>query len=86
MVFESEKDSREIELGVGDIIEYTCNMTGEKVRRIVVVGDTGYMCLRLDTMAQVLNRTSLNSIKEFYKCEMDFKIIKSENLKIVEVA
>lgn len=86
MVFESKADSREIELGVGDIMEYTCNMTGEKVRRLVVVGDTGYMCIRLDTMAQVLNRTSLNSIKEFYMYEMDFRIIKAENLKIVEVA
>lgn len=86
MLFETMKDSRENHLCVGDIIEYTCSMTGEKARRLIIVGDTGYMCLRLDTMEQVLNRTSLNSIKAFYKHEMDFRIIKSENLKIVEVA
>ena len=86
MLFETKRNSRDIPLEVGDIIEYTCDMTGLTVRRLIVEGDTGYMCIRLDTMKQTLNRTSLEGVKSFYMHEMDFRIIKSKNLKIVEVS
>lgn len=85
MLFETKKDSRDTELCVGDIIEYTCNVSGEKIRRLVVLSGKKYICVRIDKMEQTLEQASLNAIKKFYMYEPEFRIIKSKNLKIVEV-
>lgn len=86
MLFETVKSDKTFTLEVGDIIEFIDHATGEKVRRLVTVGEGGYICFRLDTMEQVLKRTSLNGVADFYKYEVGYRIIKAENLKIVEVA
>ena len=83
MLFESCK-GHEIEvLEVGDIIEW--DGPTKKQRRLIVTDTEYYRAINISDMTQGNIRATLDNLLDVYKYKKNFRIIKSKNLKIVEV-